>query len=360
MINFSLKNVSLCQLLLAWVCIAATGNYYSDNTRELFFVPQSSAASGSDFVFARDGTPQVNPANLAIGTTNDLALSYAAYYQNAFSTSTVSYAGPIDALSGIGLSLSYLYNPSIAGTMNLELDNDSVPVYDPNKILYSSYSIIYFHAGYGRRLLAINGVGLFWGLGVNASRQRLPFDTYKGYSLGLDAGLLCDIPESGFRFSILCDNITTQYTKWSANYSEYAYPHLMFGAGWQKDLPYIYGSLKINYKSLDLLNTDGISTIDMESFWSADTGNVDATKVFKQKTGNITFAKDPFDFLLLGSLGVEYCIKDVFTLRVGGNLITKAAFGCGINMFNKQISIDAAYVSHDLAPTYQIGITYRR
>ncbi len=334
-------------------------------------MPRCASLAGADFVFAHDGSPQTNPGNLSFDSTTDASLAYASYYKNTFSTSVFSFAGPIDSLSGYGVSLSYLYVPDILGTQNLLVDQDGVPIYDESRMLNSSYSDIYFHVGYGRKLYRSKLLELAGGISVNAQRQRLAFDEYRGYSIGFDAGAVVNFPASGIRLSLACDNITTQYTKWSASYSETAYPHLRFGAGWQKDLPYIYGRVQIQYKTLDLLGNEGADAIDAATFLTTVSNNQtdgpNSSSTANQMPGEKPSMSNSTLSALLGCIGIEYLIKEIFAIRVGGNFQNPAssaeqkfAFGCGVNLFRNALSIDASYALHELAATYQIGLTYRR
>lgn len=352
------NGILLCFLVSASAGFAAGGNYYSDNTRELFVVPRSASLAGADYVFAHDGTPQVNPANLAFDSSTEISLSYASYYQNTFSTSILSYAGKIDDASGFGISLSYLYVPDIRGTQDLQTDQDGVPIYDDQKFQYSTYSDIFFHAGYGRQLIKSRRLELTAGLGINAQRQRLAFNEYRGYSMGLDGGVAVDFPRPGLRVSFSCDNMTTQYTRWSKGYSETAYPHLRLGAGWEKDIPYIYGHVRIQYKTLDLLGNEGADAIQLSTLLTTDSAGSSNTNQLDGEKPAVAGSSGAL--ALLGSLGLEYMIKNVFTIRIGGNLENKLAFGCGVNLLQKRLCFDASYTMHELAPTYQIGVTYRR
>jgi hypothetical protein len=357
------SSVSICFIgISAFASADSTkGRYYSDNTRELFYLPRSASVAGSDYVFARDGTPQVCPANLAFDSSTDISLSYASYFQNTFSTSILSYAGPIDRESGFGFSLSYLYVPDIRGTQNLLTEADGTPIYDDQRFQYSTYSDIYFHAGYGRKILQLKSLDLAAGVGINAQRQRLAFNQYRGYSMGLDGGVAVEFPGPGIRVTVACDNITTQYTRWSAGYSETAYPHLRLGAGWKKDLPYIYGRLQVQYKTLDLLGNEGADAIQLSTWLSTDSaGSSNPNQLSGEKPAIAGVDGNPALLSLLGSLGIDYCIKEVFSIRIGGNMQNKLAFGCGVNLLQRRLCFDASYAMHELAPTYQIGVTYRR
>jgi hypothetical protein len=342
--------------------MAAEWNHYSDNTRGLFEVPRSSAVGGSDIVFEKNGSPQSNPGIIAFDSSSELSLAYSSYYQNTFSASVLSYTGNINQVSGFALSLSYLYNPGIRGTDNLELDNDNMPIWDPSRFQYSTESNIFFHAAYGHKFDVTPRFGVSFGAGLNAQRHSLPFGLYKGYGMGLDAGVALDFPRPGIRLTLACDNATSHYTRWSSTYSEKAYPHLYFGMGYKADIPYIYGHIKLHYKTLDMLSNEGANAIDLAIFL----GKEDTTSVAEQNL-NVprdnpavaSLSSDPLAFILSGSIGFEYRIMDVFAIRVGHSIINAWAFGCGINLLKKKLSFDFAYLTHELAPTYQLSVTYR-
>jgi hypothetical protein len=347
-------------------CFFATGSsaephYYSDNTRELFFLPRSASLAGAEYIFSRDCSPQANPAILAFDSVTEVSVSYASYYQNTFSSSILSYAGSIDQVSGFGISLSYLYVPDIMGTQNLQTEADGTPVYDQGRLQNSTYSDVYFCAGYGRSIFKSRKLELSAGIGISAQRQRLPFNQYRGYSMGLDGGMAADFPRTGLRLSLRCDNITTQYTRWSANYSEIAYPHLRLGAGWHVEIPYIYGRIQILYKSLDILGNEGANAVDVSTLLSTDQpGSSNPNQLSGEKPAAAGFNGRSALLAFLGSAGLEYTIKEMFSIRLGGNLENKLAFGCGVNLLQRRLCFDASYAMHELAPTYQIGVTYRR
>jgi hypothetical protein len=340
----------------------AVKNYYSDNTRELFYLPRSSATGGSDIVFEKSGSPQANPAVLGLDSTNDLTLSYSSYYQNTFSASVLSYAGAIDRKSGFSLSLSYLYNPGIPGTDNLEIGNDGQPIYDPSRLQYSAESVILFHAGYGYKFILTPRIQIGAGLGLNAQRHRLPFDLYRGYGMGFDAGVVVDFPRPGLRLALACDNVTSNYTRWSSTYSELAYPHLRFGMGWQMEIPYIYGHIAVHYKTQDLFSNEGSNAVDLSTLFGAGdtaTANQQNLNIPTDTPGVASLKTDPVAFIMSGSLGFEYRIMDVFSVRVGHSMANAWTFGCGIALLKKKLAFDFAYLTHELAPTYQLSVTYR-
>ena len=200
------------------------------------------------------------------------------------------------------------------------------------------------------------------GAALNAVRHSLPFGEYKGYGMGFDAGLLLNFPRPEIRLGLLCENITSQYTRWSPAYSEKAYPHLLFGMGWEKDIPYIYGHVKIHYKTLDMLSNQGANSINSSSvFGGGDTTDATAQSlpVPRDEPDDVKLLNDPWWFLLSGNIGLEYRIMDVVAVRVGHSMVNTWTFGCGIALLKKQIAFDFACLSHELAPTYQLSVTYR-
>ena len=97
--------------LFTGLTLSDDGNYYSDIDRSLFSLPKSTDVAGSDFVFSRDGTPQINPANLAFDSLSEISCAYAGFYQNIFSTSEVSYATQITKKFGPGVFVKLFIQP---------------------------------------------------------------------------------------------------------------------------------------------------------------------------------------------------------------------------------------------------------
>ncbi|HAJ80509.1 MAG TPA: hypothetical protein DCO75_12155 [Fibrobacteres bacterium] len=338
---------------------ASTSNQYSDIDRSLFVLPRSSAVGTSDFVFSHDGTSQTNPANLAFDSISEASLAYAGFYQNTFSTSMLSYVTRIGKFSGIGFSIGYLYNPDISNTENLntvENNSVSIPVYDSTLVYNITESEIYFHAGYGLSYPITNNITGAVGVGINALRYSLP--PYKAYGLGCDGGVVVDFHSIGLKTSLICENLTTNYTKWDENYSETALPHVRFGIGWKKEIPYLYGRIQVQFKTLDLMANEGVNADS-----TYDSSGISVVRPITKH-----FSKDPVYFIYNGVFGLEYTVMNTLSLRfglpVGGSYdvssdVSRFAFGCGLNLMHKKLSIDFSYLTHELAGTYQIGISYR-
>ncbi len=346
--------------LLVFPALPGAANYYADNNRDLFLLPRSSAMGTSDFVFSRDGTNQSNPANLAYDSSSELCLAYAGFYQNAFNSSILSYSAPVTGNSGIGLSIGYLYNPDIPFTENLQtmsVGSDVVPIYDPSRISYKSGSELYIHAGYGYRRSLMPGIQASAGFAVNALRHNL--SPYRGYGIGCDGGLTVDFVGWGLRTAVGVENITTNYTRWSKDWGVTAPPHVRFGIGWQKEIAYLYGRIQLQFKSLDLLANEGINAVENDSVLDLSSNPI-------SRPDRKKFTTDPGYFLYNGLYGIEYTVLKALSLRAGipvgggyGDDWTRIAFGGGVNLLKRRLTIDISYLSHELAGTYQLGVTYR-
>jgi hypothetical protein len=347
-------------MLIAFPTAIGAANYYADNNRDLFLLPRSSALGSSDFVFSRDGTNQSNPANLADDSLSELCLAYAGFYQNAFNTSVLSYSAPVTDHSGIGLSAGYLYNPDIPVTDHLQtmsVGSDIVPVYDPSRINYISGSELYVHFGYGYKHQLVPGIKVSAGAAINALRHNL--SPYRGYGIGCDGGAMVDFVNWGLRAAVGVENVTTNYTRWSKDWGVTAPPHVRVGIGWQKEIAYLYGKIQLQFKSLDLLGNEGTNALVQDSL-------VDVSSNPINKPSEKKFTTDPGYFMYNGIYGIEYTVLHTLSLRVGipvggayGDDWTRIAFGGGVNLLKKRLTIDVSYLSHELAGTYQLGVTYR-
>ncbi len=344
---------------LAWAPGVVGKNYYADNNRDLFLLPRSAAVGSSDFVFNRDGANQSNPANVTSDSSSDISLAYAGFFQNTFSSSILSYVTPVSNNSGIGISFGYISIPDIEYTENLTTMIDGsieVPVYDPSRIRYVTASEMYLHFAYGYKHLIRRGIEAAAGMAINAQRVNLP--PYRGYGIGFDGGAAVDFTKIGLKIALGCENITTNYTRWSREFGETDLPHLRFGIGWRKEIPSLYGRIQIQHKSLDLFSNEGINSEVEES--AADNSSSSL-----KKPAIRYFSKDPLYFLLSGAYGVEYTVMNALALRMGilsGDDYgegTKIAFGCGINLLKKKLAFDISYLTHELAGTYLLGVTYR-
>jgi hypothetical protein len=335
--------------LHSWIAVVLAGNldgnYYADINNDLFITPKSSAMAGSDVSLSRNAQPLGNPANLPSDSINRIELAYAGYYQNAFSTSALSYVGSIDPKSSFGVSMSYLWVPEI---------QEYIDSTTPGPI--SSASQFFFRAGYGRLLYRIrNAIELSGGAAING--QRINLIDKNGYGIGLDAGATVRFINSGLTASLMIENITTSYTRWSGQYSEFAYPHARLGIGWQREFEYIYGRLSVAYLSPDLFSNEGLNTFAVDSMPTDDgSGNESAVYVIPDRE---RVSRNPA-VAIFGKYGAEYVIMNRLAFRAGLNLATlNFTFGAGLGLLDNCAGIDFAYCTHELAPTYKLSVNYK-
>jgi hypothetical protein len=320
------------------------GNFYADVNREIFLLPKSAAVAGSDMAISRSAAPLSNAAGLPSDSIKELSLAYAGYFQNTYSTGALSYIGPVDRQSCIGVSASYILIPGI------EIYNDTVvPLNVPTK----TSSDFLFRISYGRVLKRFNNQFELTG-GAAINTERLDLIGWTGYGIGADVGLNMyyhSRDRSSFTTAgILLENLTTNYTRWSSEYKEYAYPHMRIGVGWQKELAYIYGKFGITYCTPDLFSNEGINHYGSDSLDNEN--NVESPGVQR-------FMAHPF-ILFAGRGGIEYTVMNTISFRVGVD--TKdgtISFGGGLRLFSNRAGFDFAYLDHDLASTYKLSVHYK-
>lgn len=330
----------LCGQLYA---AGATGNYYADLNREIFLLPKSAAMAGADMTVTRSAVSFGNPAGLPADSVKELSLAYAGYIQNSYSTSALSYVGPVDNVSCIGISASYILVPGI------EFHDDTIV---PANVPVKSSSDLFLRISYGRKILRFGKkYELSAGAAVNAERRNLI--GWTGYGIGTDAGLnlSCCFREiaSVATAGVVVENLTTSYTHWSSEYKEYSYPHMRLGLGWQQEIKYIYGKLSLSYCSPDLFSNEGINHYSSEVLGELD--NIERPDIQRVATHPL--------MLFLGARGgIEYTIMNTISFRAGikqGSL----SFGGGLFLFHNHAGFDFAYLDHELAPTYKLSVNFR-
>lgn len=339
-----MKNVYTLLLLFAFTVASETQfTQYGDLNKELLLLPESEALGGADLSFGTGATAGGSPANLSFNTMNSLTLSYANIFENTFSTSILSYRGVVGKSGGIGVTAGYLYIPGIETTNAInETENSAIVPYIHKK----NASFIYIRTGYGHRYGLNHALSLSVGAAVNAIRSKLISET--GYSIGLDAGVKLLVRPYGVSVALQFDNITTNYTYWNHHYKENAYPHLRIGLGWVREVPYIYGNIKIGYTSPDLLSNDGVNFYNTESDTNDQKYRVPSKVSIKEEPG-ILFTE--------ARLGAEYLIMNRVALRAGIDHLN-FTFGAGVRLFANRAGFDFAYKRHELAGTYQVSMRY--
>lgn len=321
------------------------GNYYADANREIFLFPKSAALAGSDMAISRSASPLGNAATLPSDSAKELALAYAGYFQNTYSTGALSYIGPVDKSSCIGISASYMLIPGI------EIYNDTIV---PENVPTKTSSDFFFRISYGRNLIRLGEQG---GVTVGAAinTERLNLIGWTGYGIGADIGLdvFYHFKDRGSvaTAGMVIENLTTSFTRWSSEYKEYAYPHVRVGLGWQKELAYIYGKLSLTYLTPDLLTNEGINNYGSDSLDENNTVQSPAVKMV---------ASHPIMLFLGGRCGAEYTIMNTISFRVGVNITDgTVSFGGGLRLFRNRAGFDFAYLNNDLASTYKLSVNYK-
>lgn len=318
-------------------------NEYADINRELMLLPVSAALAGADLSISSGASFGSSPANLCFDTINSIELSYANFYQNTFSTSILSFSGPASPRSGIGITTGYVYIPDIEDNHESILNSNNMV--ESHKITNASDIFLRFSYGYRFDLNSIWNLSL--GAAANARRARLIYFT--GYGLGLDAGLRLYNKVNGFSTVLEMENVVSNYTYWSKDYREYSYPHLRGGLGWEKNIPYIYGRIRICYTTPDLLSNEGINYYTITD----DNSNQSIEEPLQKRV-----SKNPELLIYHGRIGFEYGVMNRLALRVGLSN-EKKTFGAGLQILSNKVSLDFAYIMHQLAGTYQISMMYR-
>lgn len=313
--------------------------YYSSETKELFFLADQAAIANSDLCFTSDAMPTSNPArigqNLNGRMTNRLSLGYAGFFENSFGTSVLPYSISLDDRSGCGVVLGYLYVPGIIDNTGSTVGLDST-IQLKEEIGFAS--ITHFRAGYSYTIFSSKRLNVSTGAVVNARRTNLLGET--GYGIGVDAGLALLSPRTGLAASVVVNNLFGHAMRWSADYSDFAYPQLRVGLGYSKEIPYLYGSITITVASLDLFGNEGVNDNGSDPRWLHASKMSDIGAII----GN-------------SSLGIAYEIADRVTLRVGHSDLHPWTIGAGIGLFNKRLIIDCAYLDQEIAGTYQLSLT---
>ena len=327
-------------------CITAQ-DYYSNLNKQLFTFPKHTSLGGSALAFSRDGTPLSNPANIPLDPLSTISLAYSGYFENTFSTTLSSFITRFTKNLGVSMFAGYLFVPDIADNHNFDIDEVSGdPIYDPSNINYESSSEFFIHFGIGYAIISTKKMNIAIGGALHCLRRRLI--NWTGYGIGLDLGTTFELKKPGIRFSLLFDDITTNYIHWSSDYHDNSLPHARVGLGWRKEVPYIYGRLSFMYKSPDLFSNEGVGY----NLASAKTGNISEPQEHNVK-------KDPSLLLTSGSYGLEYLIQKVVALRFGVDDTKRIFFGAGVNLFSQSLLFDFAYmVPYELPGTYSLSISY--
>lgn len=327
---------------LAW---SAEKSYYSNLNTFLYGVPQYWATGGSDITFADDGMAVSNPAVLPLNEGSRLLVGYTGFYKNAFSTSSASFVTGVNDKIRFSLGVSYLLIPDIEITDGLVADEFGHPAEDVSvsKFKYESSSETFLNVSLGYNILEKKAFILTAGASIHGMRRRLI--DWTGYGVGVDLAAAIELKKVDLRFALLANDIVGNYINWSSSYTEYSGARLRLGIGYEKEIPYIYGKVKVTYKSPDIFGNEGVSYIAINH------------EEQDPKSGSVK--SNPELLLTTASYGFDYLIKDVFAIRVGFDELKRLSFGAGLDLFSRSLGFDFAYtLPYGLAGTYAMSISY--
>lgn len=323
-----------------------TASIYTDFNRNLMVSPQSAALSGADLSINEGALPGYSPANLSRDSLNALSLSYANYFGNTFSTSTLSYVNHIDSNIAFGVAAGYIFIPDIEDNRDLDTNEYGDPRFNKS-IKITNCSHIYFRTGYGITLNSGKPIEFSSGISLNASRIRLI--DYNGYGLSLDLGSGVQFIKPGISLMVLVENIFGSYTYWNSLYSESGFRHIRIGLGWEQSFEYLYGEIRIGYTSPDLLTNEGINYISIDEH---------TDDFYIEKLNTYKIYEKPSILFSSAKFGIEYKILNIVAIR-GGVANRRLSFGAGLELFAQRAGIDFAYLRHALSGTYQISLSYK-
>ncbi|MDG5814530.1 hypothetical protein QA601_05550 [Chitinispirillales bacterium ANBcel5] len=336
-INYPAKAHLICAicLLIPLSVMSWESSEYGTMVGELFYSARSAALSGADLALSETGPLLSNAANLGRNEKTTLIFTYSDAFSGAYNNSMLQYATPLTKNSGLGVSLAYLHVPGIEDTRNIDITN-----IDLDNVERFSVSEIWLRVGYGHR----NELGMFnlhYGGAINARRRRL--EKVMGYGIGLDAGIVLSTEDPNLSLGLMVENITGNFVHWSYNYKEYSKPNVRFSFAWSRELPYVYGHLLFAYTSPDMLSNEGIN-----KGWDGNDS---------EEPQQVSLREEPWLMIRAGRYGLEYSIMETVILRAG---LQRGDFsmGGGVILFENKLNADFTYLTHELAGTWKMSVTY--
>ena len=315
---------------------------YGDMASEVLVSPRSAALSSSDLAINGAGPLISNPSLTAVTAPPILTLSYSSYYGDVFSTSMLNYTRPVGERGGFGASAAYLLIPGIEDTRGVDIsaiDTDDIEVF--------TASDVWTRFSYGRRF-ETEIADLHFGAALNARRRRL--EKIFAYGMGADLGAMAHFKKQSLYTALLWENVRHSVVRWQeSDYNEKVPQHLRLSLAFERDNPYLYGRFALFYTSPDLLFNEGIN------YQGQHNRHVDG---LREEDREPKISNDASALIKAGRYGAEYTIMNTLTLRVGFNNYSYS-MGAGLNLFNSRAGVDFGYMSHELAGTVKMSVTYR-
>lgn len=340
-----LRATVIATLLMCFGMQAAEKSYYSSLNTFLYGLPEYWATGGSDITFSDDGMAVSSPSVLPLNEGSKLQIGYAGFYGNTFSTSGASFVTGVNEKIRFALGVSYLLIPDIEITDGLTADEFGHPIEDvsTSAFKYESSSETYVNVSIGYLVFEHNKFNISAGAAIHGMRRRLI--DWTGYGIGADLAATFDLPDYGLRFSLLADDVFGNYINWSSSYTEYSGARFRVGIGFNREIPYIYGKIKITYKSPDLFGNEGVA--------------FNSIKYEENDPISGSILDNPELLFTSASYGFEYLIKNVFAVRLGLDELNRFNFGAGLDLFNRSLGFDFAYtLPYGLAGTYALSMSY--
>jgi hypothetical protein len=319
--------------------LGASGlSVYGDMAAEALVSPRSAALAASDLAVNAFGPIASNPSLAARVSAPEVTATYSSYYGGAFSASAFNYAGATGKGGGISVTAACLLIPGIEDTRGVD-----VGAFDDADVKAFSAYDIWLRAGYGH---AFETERASFYAGAAAAFRRRGLGDAKAYGLGADIGATARLKKPALSAAILWENARYSAVKWK-NYSEEVPQHIRASLAFEHSDPYIYGRIALFYTTPDLLANEGINA------WS-DTSD----RAESRQPASRSLSDGAGILLSAGRFGIEYAIMNTLSLRAGldGGGYT---MGAGLALFDGRAGADICYVSHELAGTVKVSVTYR-
>ena len=316
---------------------AETSEY--GDMRGLFVSPQFSAMGEGAQAISDEPLPIANPAGIVRSPKSMVYLGYNGYYKNLFSVTSAYLNLAIDSVQNVAVSVSYLIIPDIDSVSMTIVTPGADPEYTFSTITSSE---IFIDVRYGRTLFTKEKLDFMVGGALHAKRRRL--GDWTGFGIGVDAGVIAQF-QGGAALSWQVNNLATEYTHWSSEYSENTLPISYLGIGFIRDITDNFG-LKVSYRSPDLFANSGVAG-----------GGTGDESLFDENPREINPWKYPDMFFTQAAYGVEFGIHKVAFFRMGWADTRKITFGGGVHLFER-LDVDFVY-AHSLLLEGTYGISTR-
>jgi len=311
---------------------------YGDMAAEALVSPRSAALSASDLAVNVFGPIASNPSLAAVRAEPSLTAAYSAYYGDAFGASAVNYTGGVGKSGGISVTAAYLHIPGIEDTRGVDIG-----ALDDGDIKLFSASDMWLRAAYGHGF-GTKHADIY--AGAAAAFRRRGIGDASAYGIGADLGVAAHFKKPSLSAALLWENVRYSAVKWK-DYSEEVPQHLRASLAFEHSDPYIYGRVALFYTSPDLFFNEGINAQD------------DIVDSEESRSPTVRKLSDGAGVLIAaGRYGIEYTIMNTLALRVGFNG-DGYSMGAGLTLFDGRAGADVCYISHELAGTVKVSVTYR-